>query len=177
MFRQNKPKFNADKVYILIIGIVFQFILTACQETIANPPRDVTVSDITINIPGPTLEPYIFKTPVPGTASIHGILLVLNPMSMIPAMEDAIYLVPIDDAGISTIPQFEPGTVPQAEVDERNGEFMITNVQPGQYAVVVITEGGSQIPARFYNVGDYAIFTIDDSQIDMVFELGSLSLP
>jgi hypothetical protein len=103
--------------------------------------------------------------------------LVLDPISLVPAEDDAIYLVPIPDAGISTVPEFEDGTVPQAEVDERTGEFLFTNVQPGQYAVVVVTRGGAQIPARFFNADGYAIFDVDASQSDTLVELGNLSFP
>jgi uncharacterized protein (DUF2141 family) len=98
-------------------------------------------------------------------------------MTLIPASDDAIYLVPLPDAGISTIPHFEKGTVPQAEVDETTGEFMFTNIQPGSYAVVVVTKSVAQIPARFYPTGNYAIINVEASQVDTTIELDKLSLP
>lgn len=159
---------------LLLISILF---LSACQGSSATPTRSVTASDVQIIIATPTREPFPFKTSEPGKASAHGMLLVLDPMSLVPAPDDAIYLVPIAETGISSVPQFEVGTVPQAEVDERNGEFMFTNITPGQYAVVVITKGGAQIPARYFETGNFAIFNVNDTNIDMVIELGKLSLP
>jgi hypothetical protein len=153
------------------------FALSACQQSDATPTQIVAATDAQVNISTPTIEPFPFKTSEPGTTSIHGILLVLDPMTLIPASDDAIYLVPLPDAGISTIPHFEKGTVPQAEVDETSGEFMFTNIQPGSYAVVVITKSVAQIPARFYQTGNYAIINVEASQADTTIELDKLSLP
>lgn len=162
---------------LLITTILFSTLVSACQKSEATPTRSVSGSDIQVNITGPTREPYQFKTSEPGTVSVHGTLAVLDPMSLVPAPDDAVFLVPIADVGISTIPEFTVGSVPQAEVDESTGEFMFTNLQPGQYAVVVITKGGAQIPTRFYESGNFAIFTLDSSQIDTTVELELLSLP
>ncbi len=168
---------HIQRANFLILTLLAVLVLAACQGAESTPPRDVSVNDIQVSITSPTLEPYQFGTSEKGTATVHGNLLVLNPMSLIPAEEDAIYLVPLLDENITTVPNFEPGTVPQAEVDERTGEFLFTNLQPGQYAVVVITKGDSQVPTRFFQKNEYAIFTIDNSQLDTVIELGNLSLP
>jgi hypothetical protein len=124
------------------------------------------------------MEPYSFRTSQAGTITVHGTLIVLDPMTILPAPNDAIYLVEIPaDQPISGIPPFEPGTVPQADVDERTGEFVFTDIQPGQYAVVVETRGGAQFPTRYQETQTYAIFTLEESQIDTTVELGSLTLP
>ena len=176
MYRKIAHTTILHRAKLIILGLLAVIILVGCQEVVATPQRNISASDIQVSITGPTLEPYQFRTSDKGTATAHGIMLVLDPMSLVPAPDDAIYLVPLPDAGITTVPQFEPGTVPQAEVDEASGEFMFTNLQPGQYAVVVVTKGGAQIPARFYQK-DYAIITIDESQLDTIIELGNLSLP
>lgn len=160
---------------VLLTSVVLS--LSACQGSEATPTRDVSVNQVQIVVSTPTTEPFPFITSEPGTTSAHGILIVLDPMTLVPAPDDAIYLVPIPEAGISTIPQFEVGTVPQAEVDEGTGEFMFTNLSPGHYAVVVITRGGAQIPARYFETGNFAIFKVDASQADSIIELGKLSLP
>jgi hypothetical protein len=160
----------------LAVFVLTVIILTACQGSKATSTRDVSVVDIQVNV-SPTMEPYVFKTSQPGKATVHGVLIVMDPMTLIPAPDDAIYLVPLPEAGITTIPQFEEGTVPQADVDERTGEFVFTDIGPGQYAVVVRTKGGSQIPARDYDTHAYSIFTIDASLMDTVIELGNLSFP
>jgi len=126
----------------------------------------------------PTHEPYIFKTSQPGTATLKGILAVLDPVVMMPAPDDAIYLVPLEDGeqGPSTVPPIEKGKTPQADVDERTGEFVFTNIKPGQYAVVVITLGGSEIPVRVFETNNLAIVTIQESDLDNTIDLGHLAL-
>lgn len=176
MSRINPHQRHFPRVTLFITLIIIMLAIAACQGSAATPTRSVSASDVQIIIATPT-EPYVFKTSEPGMASAHGILLVLDPMTLVPAPGDSIYLVPIPDAGMSTIPQFEVGTVPQADVFETTGEFMFTNIPPGQHAVVIITKGGAQIPARYFETGSFAIFKVDASQADTVIELGKLSLP
>ena len=124
------------------------------------------------------MEPYYFKSSDPNMITIHGVLLVMDPTVMLPDPNDGIFLVPISGGeGITTIPSFEMGDVKQADVDERTGEFVFVNVQPGKYAVVVLTTGGAQVPARVYDSGNLAIFDVDDSHRNTVFELEKLRLP
>jgi hypothetical protein len=153
-------------------------LLVACSGNTPEATRQVVIGEVQVTVVSPTQENYVFKTSEPGTITVHGQLIVLDPMSMVPASEDAIYLVPmpIDDP-IAAIPQFEVGTVPQADVNEINGEFMFTNIQPDQYAVVVITPGGAQIPVRKMDTKSYAIFTLDASQVDTTVDIGFLTLP
>jgi len=171
-FHPSKTRINL----FLIVATFMIFALSACQQSEATPTRDVSVVDVQVNISTPTSEPFPFKTSEPGTTTVHGKLLVLDPMTLLPAPDDAIYLVPLTEDA-QTIPQFKKGEVPQAEVDETSGEFMFTNIQPGYYAVVVITKGGAQIPSRFYQTGNYAMFNVDASQADTTIELDKLSLP
>jgi len=159
----------------LVIGI---FLLSACNNASSEPTREVSINEVQVTVSAPSPQPYMFKTSEPKSITVHGDLVVLDPMTMIPAPNDSIFLVPLPvDQPISVIPQFEEGTVPQAEVDERVGEFFFTNLQPGQYAVVVITNGGAQIPVRYMDSASYAIFTLDSTQVDTTFELGNLTLP
>jgi hypothetical protein len=129
-------------------------------------------------VTGPTLEPYAFRTSQPGTATLRGFLLVLDPMVLVPGLDDAIYLVPLTDneGGPSTIPPIERGKVPQADVDERTGEFVFTDIRPGQYAVVIVTTGDSEVPARVYETSNLAIVTIKESDLDKTIDLGHLVL-
>jgi hypothetical protein len=158
--------------FVLIISIV------ACSGNSTEATRQVVVGEIQVTIAAPTQAAYTFKTSDPGTITVHGDLIVLNPAAMVPASEDSIYLVPMPaEDPISTIPQFEVGKVPQADVNETNGEFVFTNLQPGQYAVVVVTAGGAQIPVRKMGTSSYVIFTLDSSQVDSTVEIGTLSLP
>jgi hypothetical protein len=166
----------ARLAFIALLALIV--LLAACNGGAADGTRSVSISEVQVTIAAPGMEPFVFQTSEPGTITVHGLLLVLSPMSIIPAHDDAIYLVPLPaDQPVTGIPPFETGTVPQAEVDERTGEFTFTNIQPGQYAVVVITAGGAQIPARYRENASYAIFTLDASQADTTFELNQLTLP
>jgi hypothetical protein len=167
--------FKQFYIFILFILII---LLVGCTQNTPESTREVVISNVQVTIVPPTQALYPFKTSEPGAITIHGLLVVRDPTTMIPAPGDSIYLVqiPADDP-MASIPQFEVGTVPQADVDEVAGEFMFTNIHPGQYAVVVITAGGAQIPVRHMDTSNYAIFTLDASQADTIVELGQVTLP
>ena len=126
----------------------------------------------------PTLEPFPFKTSEPGKATVRGALVVFDPVVLVPAPDDAIYLVTLTggEGGPSTIPPVVKGESLQAEVDERTGDFVFTNVQPGQYAVVVVTPSGTEIPVRKYESNDLAIITVTEADLGKTIELGHLGL-
>lgn len=174
-------KKSVAKIFTLtIIGLL---LLTACQAEATS----VVSSELEIQIQptaspvlaNPTMEAFVFATSDDGFITLHGLLVVRDPLTILPGPDDAIYLVPMDseDEGVTGIPQFIEGEVPQAEVDERTGEFVFVNIEPGKYAVVVLTKGGSQIPTRSMDDGTYSIFTFTIEQQDQNVELGSLSLP
>lgn len=173
--------------YLIIIASFSVFpiltLLSACQS---EPTATVAVkNEITVvppDIPGSgdtSIESYEFATSRSGFITLHGLLVVRDPTSILPGPDDAIFLVPIEaeGAGVTGIPQFTVGEVPQADVDETTGEFVFVDIQPGKYAVVVMTAGGSQIPTRSMEDGTFSIFTFTAEQQDQVVELGSLSLP
>jgi hypothetical protein len=175
----NKPV----KLITIIIAIFFIALAAGCQsasnsteviENVVNAPPTTEVQQ-----GSPTMEPYEFAESNPGFITLHGLLVVRDPTTMLPAPDDAIYLVPMgaEGQGVTGIPQFTAGEVPQADVDESTGEFVFVNIDPGKYAVVVITKGGSQIPTRKMEDGNYSIFELSAQEIDQVVELGSLSLP
>jgi putative heme degradation protein len=58
-------------------------------------------------------------------------------------------------------------------VDERVGDFS-HQPQPGQYAVVVITNVALKYLYGTWNPASYAIFTLDSTQIDTTIELGTI---
>lgn len=165
---------------VLIMIFLFGQFLTGCQR-FSNNKSDITVLKVDVAtqpVNSSTMEPYVFKTSEPGKITLHGVLFVKDPMSVAPAPDDSIFFVPLADGGIglSTIPAFEVGQVPQAEVDERTGEFVFTNIDPGTYAVVVITINGLQVPARIYSSGNLAIITVKEAERGKVIEIGDLKL-
>jgi hypothetical protein len=169
----------AATTIILSLLVIF----TACQTDItATVSVDSELVVISKGSPGPgnpTMEPYEFATSRSGYITLHGQLVVRDPLTILPGPDDAIYLVPMDSEGegVTGIPQFTVGEVPQADVDERTGEFLFIDIEPGKYAVVVLTKGGSQIPTRNMDDGTYSIFTFTVEQQNQSIELGSLSVP
>ncbi len=158
-------------------------IFSACQ---VNPTATVSVDSeliiVTAESPGseePTMDEYEFATSQSGFVTLHGLLVVRDPITILPGPDDAVFLVPMDGEGegVTGIPQFTVGEVPQADVDERTGEFVFIDIQPGKYAVVVVTKSGSQIPTRKMGDGTFSIFTFTVDQEDQIVEIGSLSLP
>jgi hypothetical protein len=153
---------------------ILTWLLVACQS--AAPQVDLSNIQVTV-APQAT---FVFETPTPGKIAVSGTLLVTSPDNLLPASDDAIFLVPLDEtvAGAMTIPSFAIGEVPQADVDETNGTFLFPSIEPGRYALVVVTVSGSQIPARTYGENaTLAIFTFTAEQQDTVVELGLLTFP
>lgn len=174
-----------------VMGAVLLFV-AGCSEQGEKPypvattevgPYPVSTTEITdvqvVPVPqNSPLPPYAFATSDAGFATLHGRLVVLDPLSILPAPGDSVYLVPLDaDAPLVTIPPFDPSAVPQAEVDERTGAFVFTNIEPGRYAVVVITMGGNQMPTHRMDDNNLAIIDVVDADRDRTVELGDISLP
>lgn len=124
-----------------------------------------------------TLEPYQFKESDAGFATIHGILFVTDITLVQPDSDDGIFLVPLPDQGVSSIPIFTVGEVPQADVDERTGEFRFTNVEPGNYALVVLLKGGSQMPAYTMEDGKFVIIKVTEEELDKTIDLEYIRIP
>ena len=164
-------------IYAIAVG---SWAITSCSSP-HQPTRDTKLVEqievISTASVVPTFEPYDFRESDPGFATLHGNMVVLDPLTILPGIDDAIYLVPMPEEDLTTIPQFIEGEVPQAEVDERTGKFVFTNIKPGTYAVVVLSKGGTQFPTHKMADNTYAIFTIDQADIDRIVELGSISVP
>ncbi len=172
--RKLSEKYFRGIVTLFLVSIL----LISCNKASSTPPRQVVINQVQVTVAPPTAAPHTFKTSDPGFVTVHGTLNVLDPLTLVPAPGDSIFLVPMPtDAPISGIPPFEVGKVPQAEVDESTGEFLFTNISPGQYAVEIVTSGGAQIPVRFLGNNNYAIFTLDASQVDKTIDVGQLSVP
>jgi hypothetical protein len=168
----------------LIIGLVMAFILYGCQgsPTQTTKSQNNSISGIQITmvaaINTPTIEPYAFKTSAPGKVSLHGTLVVLDPTSLVPGADDSIFLVPIDESStVSGTPSFKKGEVPQADVDERTGEYVFTNIAPGKYMIMIETQSGSQFPTHWMSTNSFAIVTIDSTQMNQTVELKPVSVP
>ena len=173
---------NMVKKYLLIaiLPILYAFGCNQIPQETAMIEVQTTETQVSTQVQAiQTEEAYVFKTSQPGYFTIMGRLTVIDPMLMFPDLDDGLYLVSMDgqEGDLSTIPQFEKGTVPQAEVDETTGDFTFTNIEPGQYAVVVLTMNGEQVPARFYESESLAILTLEEGDESKKLDLGYLLFP
>jgi len=126
----------------------------------------------------PTPEPFVFPSSKPGGITIHGTLIIKSLMMMTPGLDDAIFLVPLStDEQIGTIPPFTVGEVPQATVDERTFEYLFADIEPGMYAIVVLTKDGIQTPAKYFENGNLAIITLEESDRDEMVEVENITVP
>ena len=172
--------------FVIILSTIV-LILSGCQTngnigttTPAMTPMDSNIVKKSTPVSKMTeLEPYVFRVSDPGFVTLNGYLLVFDPSTTLPDPNDAIFLVPLSggDDSVIAIPPFTVGEVPQADVDERTGDFVFTNIQPGQYAIVVLTMGQAQVPARFIDSGSFAIINISETDIDHTIKLEYLGIP
>jgi hypothetical protein len=147
------------------------------QASVQNDPyMDPYLDSQAIN-EEPTLVPYVFRTSKAGTVTVHGTLFVMDPVLASPDPNDAIFLVPLPEGeGVTMMPNFEIGNVPQADVDERTGEFVFTDIEPGQYVVMVYTNGNAKLPAR-NETGGFVIINIKEENRDQTIEVEYLQIP
>lgn len=152
------------------IFIAFSFLtilLMGCQNSQIQDTR----------IPISSVEPYTFRTSKPGTVTLHGKLLVKDPDNAMPASNDAIYLVPLSaDQQIIMVESIPFDEALQADVDERTGEFIFTDVQPGKYIVMIVTIYDGQMPVRTQD-GNFAVIDVKDSDRGQTIELNYLMVP
>ncbi len=178
------------QVYRLQIIILLGIILSACQmgfgskeNNYSYPPtleREVQSSGNQEPYPHvyPTFEPYPFKTSIPNTVTIHGKLVIFQPEIARP-VEDGLFLVAIskEDAYDLSVPFFDAESTPQAEFDERTGEFYFTNIEPGFYMLAVLTTGTAQVPVLQLDNDIKIIIEVTNKDRNQVIELGYVRLP
>jgi hypothetical protein len=161
---------------ILILLAILSAGCRAGGSTVSVPLPEVETA--TREQPFEPFSPYAFATSEAGFSSLHGWLVVLDPLIALPE-EDGIVLVPIDglNEADSMIPEFDVDEVKRAEVDERNGEFLFSNLQPGRYIIMILTLNGSRVPVHVLGGSELAIVHIEENQIDQTIELGELRVP
>ena len=112
-----------------------------------------------------------------GLVTLQGTLLVTDPDNAMPAPDNAIYLVPLPaDEMVISIPVIPTDKPIQASVDNRTGEFVFTNIQPGKYIVIVLTIYNGQIPAHTEN-GALAVVNVEESDRNKTIQLNYLKVP
>jgi hypothetical protein len=129
------------------------------------------------SIPTSSVESYAFRTSIPDTATLHGKLLVMDPDNAMPASNDAIYLVPLSaDQQVIMVESIPFDKALQADVDERTGEFVFTDVQPGKYIIMIVTIYDGQMLVRTLD-GNFAVIDVNDLDLGQTIELDSLKVP
>lgn len=173
---------GVDPASTISVGDIQITLIPSGEQVDGGAYPDINADNPVDAYPGPDsatieLEPFVFQTAEPGGITVHGSLAVLDPTVLVPAKDDAIYLVQLQDgASIATIPPIVEGQSIKAEVDERTGEFVFINVPQGQYAVVVVTINGTQVPVRYYDTANFAIIKITEEDGGKTIEIGDLAL-
>ncbi len=166
------------KVMTLFFALLtLPLFLTACNATSSSKDVTITGIKVTVRAPQPTAT-YPFKTSKSGTTTVQGSLLVLSPEVALPDENDAVFLVPLDTSvNVTSIPTFKVGEVPQAQVDERTGDFMFVNITPATYAVVILSRNGTQFPGHKNGKTDLIIVKVTEKDKDQLIDVGFVAFP
>lgn len=142
--------------------LLFSAISVACQAT----------------LPSQTPPAYVFPTSRPGFGTLHGQLVLVNPVNVAPE-HDGIYLVPIEQSVTdeSTVNAVVLDSVPRAFVDETSGEFVVPNVPPGHYLVMVVAQSNTRLLARQMDSSQLAIAIVNESDVNKKVEMGFVRVP
>jgi hypothetical protein len=141
-------------------------------------PQSAAPTQAEATLVWPTLAPRPVPSSEPGLVSAFGYLVVMNPLSAIPAPDDAIYLVPMvsGEENIAALPPLDDNAI-QAVVDETTGDFYFVNIPPGEYFLMVREKSGTVLPARLGNSDSMAFFQIQPNSQNEPINLGLLSFP
>jgi hypothetical protein len=144
----------------IAISLLLIVICTTCRNSTSVP------------YPGP--NSYIFPTSKPGFATLSGQLILLDPGTVI--AEDSIYLAPYPEER-SDVPTLGPNNSNyQANVDESTGNFVLTDIPPGRYAIVVRSKTG-EVPAFGWDTEEFVIPTVKESDRGHTIDLGWIYIP
>jgi hypothetical protein len=112
-----------------------------------------------------------------GFATLHGRLLVTDPLNAMPAEDNAIYLVPLpSDQMVISVPAIPVDNPIQARVDNSTGDFVFSKIKPGKYVVIILTIFNGQMPAKMDN-GSLAVIDVQESDLNTTVELNFLRVP
>lgn len=164
-------------LYLLSLIALISLILGACVykpksdlSALATPNSGQVLSSV------PT--PLMVISPKPGYATICGTLVLTNPALVAP-IEDGLYLVSVDTStqGSIIVPRVDAQTSYRAAIDEVTGQFCFEEVRPGVYAVIAVTDAGSEISVRSFETGQVVLITISQKDLNTIFNIGALRLP
>jgi len=124
--------------------------------------------------------PPTTEAPKPGFVNICGVVMLVDPTIIAPR-EDGLYLVHIEVNSASetniVIPVVNLETSLQADVDEASGYFCFKDVPLGLYALVSVTDMGTQISARNFETGQAMIVNVTQEDLGKEIDLGMVRLP
>lgn len=116
-------------------------------------------------------------TPVPGKASVIGVLIVLDPTFGTPQGEGSgVYLVPTIEPPSDTLKVLEitEEACKAIVLDSTSGRFIFSDVLPGTYQMLVVTSAGT-FPARSTETKKWLQYIVIEA--DQVLDLGMVQYP
>ncbi len=164
---------------IVIILLSFSSFLFACRRDEAVGETESYSSGTAPHgeIVNPTAT-YYFATSSPGYARIEGMLVVQDPLILLPK-PDGVHLLPVGEniQSLGDIAKLPLDGAYQADVDERDGRFVFPDVKVGRYAIVVNTINNLNIPAHFTTSGELAFIEVTNPDVDKVVSIGLIRIP
>lgn len=175
-----EQKFVIPRYQILFILslIIPAFFLINCSGNEMSIPSDSTGQPVDQGMIAAPTTSYTFAASSPGFTRIEGMLVVTDPLVVLPK-PDGVYLLLVGDE-IQTegdITKLLLVDAYQADVDERDGRFVFPNVDAGRYAIVVETTGNLNIPTHISGSGELVFIEIGMSDIDKVIDIGRIRVP
>ena len=168
----------STKIFPIVIFLFMIFLLMVGCTSTTKENKNVEIIDIKVTVQKQVLPTYAFRTSEPGFTTVKGEMVVRDPTVSVPDPNDAIFLVPLSTSEmVASIPPFQVGEVPQADVDETTGWFQFTDITPGTYVLMVLTIGNAQIPARPFAGSGLVVVKVKQEDIDKTIDLGKVAIP
>ena len=169
-----------SRLFYRVFGLVILgALLSACQlQPVAAPgpstpttaPSESNATESNETEASAPAAPLAIPTPAAGRAVVHGIF--LREVQETPISEANLYLaeiIPSDNADLK-VAGLDTTTAPHA-ITNANGEFIFTDVEPGEYALAFVTPIGSALVPDPNNPGKDVRLKLEAEQ---VVDLGTL---
>lgn len=170
------------KFYSVVGTLALVIFFVACTSAPVAPTTSPLVSPLVSPLAGGeegagSSLVSALATPMPGKASVMGVLIVLDPTFGTPQGEGSgVYLVPTteppsDDLKILEITDesYKAGVL-----DSKSGRFVFSDVLPGAYQMLVVTSAGT-FPARSTETKKWLQYIVVEA--DQVLDLSMVQYP
>lgn len=158
--------------------VVIGLLLSACQFSqpaavvTPSPTPAVAPTQGPAADPTPSLAPLLIPAASADSGVVHGVL--RREVQETPINEVDLYLAEIipGDEEAMRVAGLDTNQAPHA-ITNANGEFVFTDVQPGEYALALVTPIGSMLIPDPKTPGRDVLFTVEAGQ---TIDLGTLSV-